>query len=323
MESAAPLRFSLDTDQLPERDRFAIFYEEFVSRYNGLDIAIPEQSRFHVALALQFLGQAKIVHSSQSALSCFRTPERIRDGDDSLTVVLMERGNAYYREQGSDWQLGPGDAIICDSAYRGEYAYTSSAQSWCIKLPRAAIADLLRRDIRLGGLKLDRSDSARRLLHLYLRETLNADLHGPAAQLYEQHLLDLLALALGATPGAQATASDRGLRAARLAAVLREIANRSADPRLSAVMIALVLGVTPRYVHLLLEETGKSFTHHLLDRRLQSAVGLLRDPTWRHQRIVDIAAEAGFTDLSYFNRMFRRRYGATPSDIRAAARENG
>jgi AraC-like DNA-binding protein len=319
MENEAPSRFILDTDQFPERERFSIFFEEFVRRYNGLDIAIPEESSFRVAMTLQQLGQANIAHSSQSALSCFRTLDRIRDGDDSLSVVLMECGNAYYRERGNDWQLGPGDAVICDSAYCGEYTYTSSAQSWCIKLPRAAITDLLQRDTRLGGLKLDRNEGARRLLHFYLRETHNAELRGPAAQLYEQHLLDLLALALGATPTAQAAASDRGLRAARLAAVLREIANRSADPRLSAVTVALVLGVTPRYVHLLLEETGKSFTHHLLDRRLQSAIGLLRDRNWRHRRIVDIAAEAGFTDLSYFNRMFRRRYGATPSDVRAVA----
>ena len=48
---------------------------------------------------------------------------------------------------------------------------------------------------------------------------------------------------------------------------------------------------------------------------------LLRDPQWHSRRIADIAAEAGFTDLSYFNRAFRRHYGATPSDIRA--RSNG
>jgi AraC-like DNA-binding protein len=33
-----------------------------------------------------------------------------------------------------------------------------------------------------------------------------------------------------------------------------------------------------------------------------------------------VAYEAGFGDLSYFNRTFRRRYGATPSDVREAAR---
>ena len=32
--------------------------------------------------------------------------------------------------------------------------------------------------------------------------------------------------------------------------------------------------------------------------------------------ITEIAYEAGFSDLSYFNRAFRRAHGATPSDIR-------
>jgi AraC-like DNA-binding protein len=55
-----------------------------------------------------------------------------------------------------------------------------------------------------------------------------------------------------------------------------------------------------------------------LERRLDKAAALLRDPRWRHRKIAEIAAEAGFTDLSYFNRAFRRHFGATPSDIRAA-----
>jgi AraC-like DNA-binding protein len=35
-----------------------------------------------------------------------------------------------------------------------------------------------------------------------------------------------------------------------------------------------------------------------------------------------IALACGFGDLSYFNRVFRRHYGATPSDIREAARRS-
>lgn len=54
----------------------------------------------------------------------------------------------------------------------------------------------------------------------------------------------------------------------RRAAILRIIESRSGDPDLSAVAVARLLGITPRYVHLLLEDTGKSFTHHVLERRL-------------------------------------------------------
>ena len=110
-----------------------------------------------------------------------------------------------------------------------------------------------------------------------------------------------------------------GSSGVRRSAILLEIERRSADPSLNAVKIATSLGITARYVHRLLQDTGLSFTHHLLQRRLTTAAALLRDPRWRYRKIADIAAEAGFTDLSYFNRAFRRHYGATPSDIREAA----
>jgi AraC-like DNA-binding protein len=114
---------------------------------------------------------------------------------------------------------------------------------------------------------------------------------------------------------------EDSVRARRRAAILHEIERRSSEPNLTAIAVATLLGITPRYVHLLLEETGRSFTHHLVACRLETAAALLRDPHWRDRKIADIAAEAGFTDLSYFNRAFRRRYGATPSEIRAAAQD--
>ncbi len=104
--------------------------------------------------------------------------------------------------------------------------------------------------------------------------------------------------------------------------ILRIIETRSRDPDLSATVVARELGFTVRYVHFLLEETGRSFTGHLLDRRLENAAALLRDLGWGHRKVADIAIEAGFTDLSYFNRSFRRRFGSTPSQMRKAARRS-
>jgi AraC-like DNA-binding protein len=36
--------------------------------------------------------------------------------------------------------------------------------------------------------------------------------------------------------------------------------------------------------------------------------------------VSDLAFDAGFGGLAHFNRMFRRAYGATPSDVRAFRR---
>jgi AraC-like DNA-binding protein len=55
-------------------------------------------------------------------------------------------------------------------------------------------------------------------------------------------------------------------------------------------------------------------------RRLAVAHRLLSDRRLAHRSITSIAFDAGFADLSYFDRAFRRRYGATPSEVRAASR---
>jgi AraC-like DNA-binding protein len=106
-------------------------------------------------------------------------------------------------------------------------------------------------------------------------------------------------------------------RGNRRAAILRAIENRSGDPNLSAAAVAKLLG----YVYLLVAETGRSFTHHLLERRLEKAALMLRDARWGQRKIADIAVEAGFTDLSYFNRAFRRGFGLTPTQMRDQARQ--
>jgi AraC-like DNA-binding protein len=49
---------------------------------------------------------------------------------------------------------------------------------------------------------------------------------------------------------------------------------------------------------------------------------MLRDSGLAARTISDIAFEAGFSDLSHFNRSFRRRFGESPSDVRVAAMRN-
>jgi AraC-like DNA-binding protein len=171
-----------------------------------------------------------------------------------------------------------------------------------------------------AGALLDQDPVALRLLFGYLEGTIDIDPRGGrGARLYEDHIVDLVALALGAARDEQVLIEERSMRAVRRGAILREIDLHVGDPHLSAAAVAVKLGVTARYVHLLLEQTGQSFTEHVLNRRLERAAELLRDPRHHHRRIGDIAFEVGFVDLSHFNRAFRRRFGDTPSGVRAAA----
>lgn len=321
MDSSGADRIYFDTDALPERDRFPAFCEEVARCYTGLDLTTEDQSQFRASVELQRVGAIGIGRNVTSPVASVRTSNLVNDGDDSLLVTLLVHGHAC-QTQGHDTQrLRAGDGIISDCGYPGELNIVADSRFWNVKVPRRYIAGLFPRKTQFAGTKLDNNSIVRRLLFGYVDATADIDLdrNPAAAQIYEEHIVDLIALALGVVGDARRLAAERGARAAGRAAILSEIDRRSGDLELSATGIAAMLGVTARYVHLLLEETGKSFTHHLLERRLEKAAALLRDPRWRHRRIANIAAEAGFTDLSYFNRAFRRHFGTTPSDLRAAA----
>lgn len=115
-------------------------------------------------------------------------------------------------------------------------------------------------------------------------------------------------------------AADRrsGIRAARLATVRAEMAALLERPDLAATLVAIRLGVTSRYVRKLLAAEGTTFSAEVHGLRLTQVHARLRDPGHAGRTIADLAFEAGFRDLATFNRQFRRRFGTTPSAVRAA-----
>ena len=62
-------------------------------------------------------------------------------------------------------------------------------------------------------------------------------------------------------------------------------------------------------------------TEYVLDQRLALAHRLLSDPRRASEKIHRSRSPAGFSNLSYFYRAFRRRYDLLPSDVRAQARD--
>ncbi len=54
-------------------------------------------------------------------------------------------------------------------------------------------------------------------------------------------------------------------------------------------------------------------------RRLRTVETVLADPDKVMLMVSAIARQAGFTDMSYFNRSFRNRFGDTPSGFRKRA----
>ena len=71
-------------------------------------------------------------------------------------------------------------------------------------------------------------------------------------------------------------------------------------------------------MQLIFEGQGSTLTAYILERRLQSAADALRRRP--QTRIADVALDAGFGDLSYFCRSFRRRFGCTAREWQRSER---
>ena len=170
---------------------------------------------------------------------------------------------------------------------------------------------------------IPRGNEALKLLVAYLG-FLNQELSLTAPDLRSnaaRHVYDLVVLAVGATAGKAAEAAkDLGVPAGRLRAIKCDIIASLGDAELSIETTAARHGVTPRYVRKLFESEGTTFSEFVLGQRLAHAHRLLTTPRFSDHAIGSIALESGFGDLSYFNRTFRRVYGAAPTEVREQAK---
>lgn len=111
-------------------------------------------------------------------------------------------------------------------------------------------------------------------------------------------------------------AEVRSAKSARIAAIFDWIERDAKRVDASATEAAASLGISDRYVRQVLEETGHTFSEHMLEQRVMLAFKLLSDPRLAARMVADLALEAGFNDVAYFYRAFRTRFGNTPTRVR-------
>ena len=116
--------------------------------------------------------------------------------------------------------------------------------------------------------------------------------------------------------GQAATVTTDGMRATRLHEIRSDILNSLGRHALSIDGVASRHGVSPTYVRQLFAGEGTTFSKFVLEQRLNAARAMLGDRRFAGRSIAAIAFEVGFGDLPSFNRIFRRRFGLKPSEVR-------
>jgi AraC-like DNA-binding protein len=314
------VRFS--TADYPAHERVEVLHEIFGRNLQKVHVEPLDggAESFHTEVTLRPMPGLSLYTASRSAAIYRRSREFIEHDD----LVLIAGFNASYEVQhlGRTLNLGRGEAVILTGGEPASFGGPAQNSVDLLRVPVRVLSPLVAELEASYGRTIPADSVALQLLVGYIRVLDKMDAAAtPELELQVvSHIRDLMALAIGATQDAEEIANSRGVRAAWLRAIKEDIATSLDQPDLSASTIAARHRITPRWIQRLFENEGSTFTEYVLAQRLVRAHRLLTDPLRGNQKVSDISLDVGFGDLSYFNRAFRRRYGITPSELRAAAR---
>lgn len=298
-------------------DEWVAVHESF---FWAMDFVEPEDGRFVGSVSALAVGSVGVAKLDASFTSGVRERSHIlRDMQDNYTLSI-NAGHAplYAVHGGRECSLEIGDAVLLNGSEPFRFAGALDKTCINIAVPRRIFAAAVRDADTKLGLHVGANTEALTLLRRYCHMLRSGEpFRSVALQSHAaETIVDLIALASGVDGDLGDLPNMRGLRAGRLASVLQRIRLGFTRPDFSAHVVARELNLSPRYVQDLLAESGRTFAERVLELRLQQVHACLRDHRHDALRVSEIAYAAGFNDISYFNRCFRRRFGVSPRELR-------
>jgi AraC-like DNA-binding protein len=272
------------TDDLPEtlndQARFRFWQDAYCDGIGGIETTRLPDRPFAAQLEFMPFRSALLGRFSGTVRQTTRTRQQAAVSPHDAYEFSFNTGTTplVCVQRDHEQVLSPGEPTF-QSSVEAVSIHSDAPNEWLgVMVPRQAIRALVPAADDLIHMPFDSASPALRHLRRYLGILRQLD-ELPDDPLLARHiettLIDLVALVLGAGSDAAAVAKMRGLRAARVQAILAEIRTGFADPSFSAGAVAAKLGLSARYLQDLLQETGASFTERVLELRLQQALGAL------------------------------------------------
>ncbi|MEQ1865545.1 MAG: helix-turn-helix domain-containing protein [Micropepsaceae bacterium] len=305
------------TEEFPPERRAEQWRERVTDKLLRVEWDVPGNLPLHAVMAsVLCAGDVEIAALESGPFSLANTGEHARAKAHRCSLHIMTGGHRALTERdGGEFEMHKTMGVMLDEgkvySHRSDNELT---RALIVMLPKARILERVPAFDRLILAPLDIGCEPFRLLQSYLGlANASVDLNRPPfAKLNADYVVDLVVLSLCGR--ADEAARRHTLPEVRYRLILDEIERGVGDPKLSGKTVAARIGITERYLQQLMVAHGETFSHHLLRLRLDKAAALLVS---KHEmRIAEIAFLCGFSDLSYFNRSFRKRFSETPRGYR-------
>lgn len=283
------------------------------STYGGLNSTVQKNTRFSGTLSLTKIGRCELSGVESAPVTYRRTREHISHApNDSFFLSWKASGSCVAEQGGRQALLAAGDLVLYDATEPYRLNFQDPYQELVLKIPRAALASRVEFPEGLTAVTLSARRPMARLVGSYLRELSHeVDHMSPTTRdRLDVTILDVVALALADTAGVLGV--DEQSEALRRAKDFMR-ANLS-DSTLNTARVAAELHMSPRTLNRLFAQGGESVMRWLLNERLRAGHRCLVEA--RARSVADAASEHGFVDLSHFSRVFKAKFGVSPSQVK-------
>ena len=297
--------------------RAAFWTRGYSSRFAQVRVDPLDRKEFQAELKMRSLGPITFAWvRSRPALVC-RTKEVADQATERSFGFLMElRGGGLVSHCGHESRFEAGDIILNDVTRPMTCNFPRPTEGITVRVSEAAVKsripfadDML--GVRIAGSVALVSTAINMARNLVLEDyTLPSECEIAAAN----SLLDILAIAY--STACDKRAPDISVSGVRRVLVTEFIESHLHDPGLAPSTIASGLRISPRYLRKLMAQYGESASSYILRRRLEESGKQLRAGLYRNRTVTDIAYSLGFNSTAHFARVFKVKFGMTPTDYR-------
>jgi AraC family transcriptional activator of tynA and feaB len=302
------------TELLPASDRIDAWQWNAQQICGDCRIELPRAS-FHGSIEMRQLGALRLTRFSSSPLSFWKWPLDIASPDRRLCIVITQlAGVRRYAQNGTEVLLQAGDSTVIDAGR----PWSSTCQTECVRLYLRAPRWLMEERLQSQEIPIAQKISGTSRLGATLSRV-SESLYDEASSMQEDEsvaALDAYFQILAACIGFGAGELEGG--AQLLSAIRRYIDAHLADPSLTPNQIALAMEISLRHLHRVFSATGSTMGDYVRARRLEQCRKDMLNPQLRRKTITEIAFCWGFSDAAHFSHSFRKRFGVSAREYRAA-----
>jgi AraC-like DNA-binding protein len=296
-------RFSTDT--VPPGMRFDYWMSILrQSLWPVSDWTIPRD--FNVELREAALGCLSSMWETIGPSNAHRTRRDVDNSGDRCYLLFANRSPWSVSHRGLSERYAAGDVVLVDSQGELVTSAPSGFTGTIVKLPVAWVHTWLPDPSQLVGRRISRDSRWGRALSPMVAQ-LTPEL-AAAPPLPPGILVDQL----GAILALVAADADEQLAPDLLRTIRDRVRQRCSEPYLTGDEVARSLNLPPQILHRALAAQNTTFASLLLRARTDLARRMSNSRASRQLTAAEIGRLAGFTNASYFGRVWRKRTGRSP-----------